>query len=94
MPSCVTRMMGPSYGDEETDPVHAKLMSILGKVRRSLLVACRGTGSSYSFSQTSLHPLQVSCFFRDVPPTFLLVSAIRGRRIPLAFCHRQSGTTL
>ena len=33
MPSCVTRMMGPAYGDEETDPVHAKLMSILGKVR-------------------------------------------------------------
>lgn len=33
MPSCVTRMMGPSLQDSETDPVHAKILSILSKVR-------------------------------------------------------------
>lgn len=34
MPSCVTRMMGPSLQDTETEPVHAKLLSILSKVCR------------------------------------------------------------
>jgi D-lactate dehydrogenase len=33
MPSCVTRMMGPARSDSETEPVHAKLLSILRKVR-------------------------------------------------------------
>lgn len=42
MPSCVTRMMGPSLQDTETEPVHAKLLSILAKVRcsTSLPLAC------------------------------------------------------
>lgn len=31
MPTCVTRMMGPSRGDTEEEPVTEKMMSILGK---------------------------------------------------------------
>lgn len=31
MPSCVTRMMGPSQSDYEKDSVHEKLMSLFGK---------------------------------------------------------------
>lgn len=39
MPSCVTRMMGPSALDApETDPVHAKMLSILGKAGYEVIV--------------------------------------------------------
>jgi D-lactate dehydrogenase len=31
LPSCVTRMMGPSASDSETASVHEKLMSLFGK---------------------------------------------------------------
>jgi D-lactate dehydrogenase len=31
MPSCVTRMMGPSASDKETAAVHEKLMSLFAK---------------------------------------------------------------
>ena len=31
LPSCVTRMMGPSGSDSETASVHEKLMSLFGK---------------------------------------------------------------
>jgi len=31
LPSCVTRMMGPSAGDDQTASVHEKLMSLFGK---------------------------------------------------------------
>jgi D-lactate dehydrogenase len=31
LPSCVTRMMGPSASDNETASVHEKLMSLFGK---------------------------------------------------------------
>ena len=32
LPSCVTRMMGPSASDTETASVHEKLMSLFGKL--------------------------------------------------------------
>lgn len=41
MPSCVTRMMGPARTDSETEPVHAKLLSILQKARRRLCLRLR-----------------------------------------------------
>jgi D-lactate dehydrogenase len=42
LPSCVTRMMGPAKGDPETDAVHAKILSILAKVRMSIVaVPCK-----------------------------------------------------
>jgi hypothetical protein len=31
LPACVTRMMGPSAGDEQSASVHEKLMSLFGK---------------------------------------------------------------
>ena len=31
MPTCVTRMMGPSAGDSESASVHTKLMSLFAK---------------------------------------------------------------
>jgi hypothetical protein len=40
MPSCVTRMMGPSLSDTERGSVHEKLMSIFDKVRLILPRAC------------------------------------------------------
>eukprot|EP00959_Pyramimonas_sp_CCMP1952_P153122 3203090-Pyramimonas_sp.AAC.1 len=31
LPTCVTRTMGPARGDENNEPVHAKLLSIFDK---------------------------------------------------------------
>jgi hypothetical protein len=31
MPTCVTRTMGPARGDEQTEPVHDKLLSLFSK---------------------------------------------------------------
>jgi D-lactate dehydrogenase len=37
LPSCVTRMMGPSRGDPESEPVHDKLLSLLGKANYEVI---------------------------------------------------------
>jgi hypothetical protein len=42
LPSCVTRMMGPSASDNETASVHEKLMSLFGKAGYEVSVVCRG----------------------------------------------------
>jgi hypothetical protein len=37
LPSCVTRMMGPSRGDPESEPVHDKLLSLFGKANYEVI---------------------------------------------------------
>jgi D-lactate dehydrogenase len=37
LPSCVTRMMGPSRGDPELEPVHDKLLSLFGKANYEVI---------------------------------------------------------
>lgn len=42
LPSCVTRMMGPSASDSETASVHEKLMSLFGKAGYEVSEGKRG----------------------------------------------------
>lgn len=37
LPSCVTRMMGPSRGDPESESVHEKLLSLFGKANYEVI---------------------------------------------------------
>lgn len=46
MPACVTRMMGPARGDEETASVHEKLLSLFSKAGYEVIYPEVRTGCS------------------------------------------------
>ncbi len=93
MPACVTRMMGPARGDEETASVHEKLLSLFSKSGYEVIYPEVRTGCSCApistFTARYHRPAQRSSErLRRVPPSqakmyrAVLESAATQSRLP------------
>jgi len=82
VPSCVTRMMGPSALDTETAPVHEKLLSLFGKAGYEVVYP-EGVASQCCGMMFNSRGLKVAAAKKGAELEAALLKASEGGKLPI-----------